>query len=320
MLSRFRRCAGLCSLALCVLLLAVWVTSGFVYVDGWWSGDTQLSRLRLFDIGQGVVSFTWNPGGGIGLSSEHLRVTSSTGRPIEDWFGDDLESGGDLEPSDDSTAAAELSIGERFGFRLPMLNLHWGTGRGAAPLWSVLAVTLYVTWALLRRSPAHRTARRPARLRRWGGLSVLVVLLGIWVVGHFYVMAYGNDLDFISCGDGSLYLVSSEPESNEETADGPLTFSIHAAQGGFGLEGLKFSWAAGSCNVCLPFWLLLLVLGLPTAAAWWRWLRWRAPEPPTCSVCNYCLVGNVSGVCPECGATVPTEHGPAASGQIVDHR
>ncbi len=46
-------------------------------------------------------------------------------------------------------------------------------------------------------------------------------------------------------------------------------------------------------------------------------LRWRAVWTPTpfCSRCDYDLTGNVSGVCPECGAPVPVPGRGGAGGR-----
>ena len=54
----------------------------------------------------------------------------------------------------------------------------------------------------------------------------------------------------------------------------------------------------GTWEAEVPFWWLLLLLGILTAYLWWLDRR-----PPTghCQRCGYDLTGNVSGVCPECG-------------------
>jgi hypothetical protein len=55
-------------------------------------------------------------------------------------------------------------------------------------------------------------------------------------------------------------------------------------------------------NLIWTLWLLLLVIGLPTAFIYWR-ARKRIP-PGHCRACGYNLTGNVSGVCPECGEQI----------------
>jgi hypothetical protein len=49
----------------------------------------------------------------------------------------------------------------------------------------------------------------------------------------------------------------------------------------------------------VPLWPLLLLAAIPTI---WLWRCDRRTKPGTCAGCGYNLTGNVSGVCPECGA------------------
>ena len=52
----------------------------------------------------------------------------------------------------------------------------------------------------------------------------------------------------------------------------------------------------------LPFWIVILILLVPTAFLWRRDRHRRLPGH--CQKCGYDLTGNVSGRCPECGAAV----------------
>ena len=56
----------------------------------------------------------------------------------------------------------------------------------------------------------------------------------------------------------------------------------------------NWSWC-----ICLPFWLLLLTVGMPTAFMFYR--DYRRTPPGHCQKCGYDLTGNVSGKCSECG-------------------
>ena len=49
-----------------------------------------------------------------------------------------------------------------------------------------------------------------------------------------------------------------------------------------------------------PLWIPFVLIGTPTALLWWRD---RRPKAGFCKVCKYDLTGNVSGICPECGAS-----------------
>lgn len=55
----------------------------------------------------------------------------------------------------------------------------------------------------------------------------------------------------------------------------------------------------------LPLWMLFLLTAIPTAYLFWH-DRYRVP-PACCRKCGYNLTGNVSGICPECGTTIPDE-------------
>ena len=67
---------------------------------------------------------------------------------------------------------------------------------------------------------------------------------------------------------------------------------------GYGLPGKDRGFLG---SLYIPVWLLVVAVGLPTALLWWRD---RRPKAGFCNVCQYDLTGNVSGVCPECGAAV----------------
>ena len=52
-------------------------------------------------------------------------------------------------------------------------------------------------------------------------------------------------------------------------------------------------------SASVPLWMPFLALALPTA---FLWHRDRRPPKGHCQTCGYDLTGNVTGVCPECGA------------------
>lgn len=55
----------------------------------------------------------------------------------------------------------------------------------------------------------------------------------------------------------------------------------------------------GNWYFLIPLWVPLFILTLPTGCAWYFY---RRPPFGHCQRCEYDLTGNVSGVCPECGA------------------
>ncbi len=69
-------------------------------------------------------------------------------------------------------------------------------------------------------------------------------------------------------------------------------------------------------SIMVPFWLMLVVAGLPTLILWYRD---RPPREGYCDKCGYNLTGNTSGTCPECGEPIsnhvlprPTRPAPTA--------
>jgi hypothetical protein len=87
----------------------------------------------------------------------------------------------------------------------------------------------------------------------------------------------------------------------------------HTPRGGpppkwaWGRDKFALDWSPGYWiyrapvrTVSVSLWMLFLLVALPTAYLWYRDRR-RFPRGH-CQLCGYDLTGNVSGVCPECGA------------------
>jgi len=68
----------------------------------------------------------------------------------------------------------------------------------------------------------------------------------------------------------------------------------------------KFYWLRAAMSTdprVIMFWCLV---GAACAPPLYLWLRLRRlPAPGRCQRCGYDLTGNVSGICPECGAGIP---------------
>ena len=59
---------------------------------------------------------------------------------------------------------------------------------------------------------------------------------------------------------------------------------------------------ADASAVSIPLWMITFVLSLCTLMPLTGWRRRRREQRGLCVRCGYNLTGNVSGVCPECGA------------------
>lgn len=59
----------------------------------------------------------------------------------------------------------------------------------------------------------------------------------------------------------------------------------------------------------IPLWTVFILAAAPTALLWWR--DRRTILPGHCRKCGYDLTGNASGVCPECGISVPSANSPS---------
>ena len=142
---------------------------------------------------------------------------------------------------------------------------------------------------------------RRSKLRaflKWAGLVACVFVLAIWVAS-FAVPVYpswlkGDETWFVGVGKGLVecyyqagvfvHRLGSLFRGESETHWRPILRRTTI--------GNRTGW-----YVCLPLWVPLLVLVIPTALLWWRD---RRPPPGFCQVCGYNLTGLPEPRCPEC--------------------
>jgi hypothetical protein len=173
--------------------------------------------------------------------------------------------------------------------------------------------------------------RRPSRIRRWlkwGGVTVCVLLLMMWVFSIwgqvFWIVRIGN-------ADWSVWMRAQHfVFERSDTINGygifgsatggvawlrePVTVPVlpHVIYDVMGESALdQPSPVRTSWELYFPLWLLFLLVAIPTGFLFWRDYR-RIPEGH-CQACGYNLTGNTSGICPECGETIKPSFVPSIS-------
>jgi predicted Zn-ribbon and HTH transcriptional regulator len=159
---------------------------------------------------------------------------------------------------------------------------------------------------------------RKGRILKWAGLVVSLVILLAWAVSLPLRWLYANDdvrtppSLVVGLQAGQLLC------SHYEDCDWHQNKRIMGWRVNRGSKAPKWDWrfrrsgTKGSgqgyyWGIAVPLWAPFLIFAVPTGILWWRDRR-RIP-PGHCQSCGYNLTGNVSGVCPECGAE-------AMSGQL----
>jgi hypothetical protein len=144
---------------------------------------------------------------------------------------------------------------------------------------------------------------------RWLGVVALGAIAGVCLLSSAYHFTLIRPRWDVSLSDGTLWTSLSVrerrfpaiPELPVSAADWrpPLIERVpfHLSLGWPGV------WKEPhGVTIVLPLWLLFAVVACPTAVAWhFSARRLQADE---CAKCGYSLTGNVSGVCPECGAEI----------------
>ena len=161
---------------------------------------------------------------------------------------------------------------------LPLVGLYWSFRGLTAPLFLVVA-----GWALASSLRSARADTVGRRLRR----AALVLALGYGL--HWPGLSAAQAM----AADGTLWphllAFDALPCIGWSIGAGVLLLSLlPRTPGRIGALGVLALW--------IPFVALLL----PTLLLWF--LDRRRPGPGRCRRCNYDLTGNLSGICPECGA------------------
>lgn len=151
---------------------------------------------------------------------------------------------------------------------------------------------------------------RVIRLFKWTGLIVSIVILLTWISSTIWGVNYefvkSNVAGVITFGDGELGWMTLK---GLNASSNPKGFSVERINGnrvwGLELPSIKRDDFYGEDNmlwVTIPLWLPFVIVAAPTAFLWH--IDRRRKHQGHCPKCGYDLLGNQSGVCPECGTTI----------------
>lgn len=163
------------------------------------------------------------------------------------------------------------------------------------------------------RGAMSMTGRTPTgRVRAWVlriGLAIcgLIGAAGI-ASGIWSFMYFRNSAEFVVIQSGNMEVRWLRPTAMPWLRrSAPAGLRIGSAPRAFVFSLPSFERRAWQWRVRVPLWLPLIVFG---AGTYLVPRFWRSRCGNLCRRCRYDLTGNVSGVCPECGSTLPDGHAP----------
>lgn len=150
-------------------------------------------------------------------------------------------------------------------------------------------------------------------------LLLLLVAVGLWVDGYWRSFAWehlsesedGNEFTVFS-GRGIVFISESRPFHLTDEAEGGLEYAglddfemknLSSLLSDFGYAGFGVNSPDQIKLLTLPHWFLTLVFTILPAIWLYKWNKHRKLGPNVCQACGYDLMGNETGVCPECGAS-----------------
>jgi len=146
------------------------------------------------------------------------------------------------------------------------------------------------------------------------GLSLCVVLLIAWLCTLYCSILYGSSPTMVWLGGGGVeaFIVYEK----DVYADFPSGLQVHPPS--------EIKWLCDYSPLHsnprvlayyfhLPLWIPFCLLAFALSFAKWRGHRAKQGH---CRKCRYNLMGNTSGVCPECGTPITDEQ----QKMIVQHR
>ncbi|GMU81967.1 MAG: hypothetical protein AMXMBFR47_18380 [Planctomycetota bacterium] len=150
--------------------------------------------------------------------------------------------------------------------------------------------------------------RLSRRLRnyKWVGTGFAAMLLALGVVSMFFQLSVSVWKLNSTLGVGALSLAwPIAPHAPRAQSYGWLTprdyWALAANMQKPGFSQRTLAPGLGYSRIDIPLWLPLSLIAIPTL---WLWRRdSTGVRPGCCRQCGYDLTGNVSGKCPECGAS-----------------
>ncbi len=160
-----------------------------------------------------------------------------------------------------------------------------------------------------------RSPGRRVRVLKWTFAAASALLIVLWVISLFaaptvrWQHAAGEVAVVIRQGKVTLATFGCLPWYNADAAvvDRVTEFLKEGVANDYGLQWPYTLDIGGRGSVIVrlttvPLWLPLISALFAMAVLWW--LDRRRVRPGHCGRCGYDLTGNISGVCPECGAAV----------------
>ncbi len=166
---------------------------------------------------------------------------------------------------------------------------------------------------------------KPKSIRRkvfkWTGLLTLLLLMVVFLLSGWWkfsvtwvripsVNLAGDfaDTKWVQVSDGQIWFIRVTKKSEFVRDDVTwYVYSMNSPQWRIWGSYKKYVnvahlgndvWTEWCTDLCVPLWIPVCLVGLPTVVAWYRDRRF---PPENCQACNYNLTGNTSGICPECG-------------------
>ncbi len=145
--------------------------------------------------------------------------------------------------------------------------------------------------------------RRPKlrRVMKWVGVSVCVAIIGVYCLSWCAVIEAKNGMNICWIQKGAACI---QPDDDLWDA---VWLSVHwrlrdstSYPAQWWPKNAPVMWTSRLMDrYWVPLWIPFVCVFLPTAILFWMD---RPPPKGCCLPCGYNLTGNVSGVCPECGA------------------